>query len=337
MARISHSTRLWFALAIWGAGLALLLALGWWNVASFQRDNENRLISEAARMASQIASLLTLSGGRVDSARAKILVMAAMEDENLYAIKIETRQGVLEGQRRNYLWEPVSWDEEIAENCVQGMTPIRQAGRTEGMVEVWLSPRLNAEEDSMLEKREQWRFLFPALLWTGALILLLWYWGDLRRWRRACAGNQPACPREEPTLGLVRDGEETGEQENGSAPPLVSAREGRNFQRKNPDAWLVTAGMFRQTFAHAPDLMNRLYAEGATAGLCHLGRMLEQAAPCIGATPLAAAACRMQTALNNPESSERAISVEDCIRVLEQTLAALSGNEEQAAGKRGEK
>lgn len=324
MGHINESTRCWVALAVWGAGLMLAFSLSLWNLSSSRKDAENRLISEAGRAAAQIAKLASLPDGRVDAAASRAIVAGAMEDENIYAIKIETRQGILEGLRRNYLWEPVEWDDEIAENCVQGMNPIKVDGHVEGMVEVWLSPRLTIEEDSMLGRREKWRFLCIALLWTGVLGLLFWHWGDFGRWRRALfEKSQPdACePPDKIMLGLSREHEADAPGQTG----LVNASAGREFQNKNPEAWLVTAGLFRQTFARAPELISRLYAEGATAGLCHLGRMLEQAAPCIGASPLVEAASRMQAALNDPDSVCRALAVEDCARVLEQTLAALQG------------
>ena len=58
--------------------------------------------------------------------------------------------------------------------------------------------------------------------------------------------------------------------------------------------------------------MSRLYANGEFAGLCHLGRILEKAAPCLGAARLLQAARDMQAALNDPESKERATCVEEC-------------------------
>ncbi|MEE0816756.1 MAG: hypothetical protein U0M13_13965, partial [Desulfovibrio fairfieldensis] len=98
-----------------------------------------------------------------------------------------------------------------------------------------------------------------------------------------------------------------------------------SFQRKHADAWQITAGLFRQCFARAPELLSRLYADGETAGLCHLGRMLELAAPCLGATRLTEAARAMQVALNDPQCETAALAVEECMRALEDVLAALGG------------
>ena len=174
MPYITHGTRRWLALAAWAAGLLLFLLLGLWNLNSSRRDAENRLISEAGRTAAQLAALLSLPAWELDELTARTIVMAAMEDDSIYAVKVQTKRGMLEGQRRNYQWEPVPWDDEIAENTVQGMNPLKMEGRTVGSVEVYLSPRLSAEEQALTARREAWRFALAALFWTGALLLLLW-------------------------------------------------------------------------------------------------------------------------------------------------------------------
>lgn len=334
--RISRAGRRWIALCFWGAGLALLVVLGLWNLESSRRDAENRLIGEAGRTAAQLATLLALPAWELDEITARTIVMGAMEDERLYAIKVETRQGMLEGQRRNYLWEPVPWDDELAENCVQGMNPLKMEGQTVGSVEVWLSPRQNGEEEAQLVERERWRFGLGAALWTLALLLLLWLWGDLTALRRrlgrlgAAPDAEAAASAPEPVvLGLAPRAPE--EPQPGTEAPSMAARPavdpalGRRYQRRNPDAWRVTAGMFRQTFSRAPQLMQRLFADGETAGLCHLGRMLELAAPCLGAERLTVAARKMQAALNDPGCETRALPVEECACALEEVLAALEG------------
>ena len=345
MPYITHGTRRWLALAAWAAGLLLFLLLGLWNLNSSRRDAENRLISEAGRTAAQLAALLSLPAWELDELTARTIVMAAMEDDSIYAVKVQTKRGMLEGQRRNYQWEPVPWDDEIAENTVQGMNPLKMEGRTVGSVEVYLSPRLSAEEQALTARREVWRFALAALFWTGALLLLLWHWGDLARLRRLLArkadaalpGPDASAP-EKIVLGLsasTTEGDNAPDGGEGRAPPAhgapvpcfapVNPALGRSFQRKHADAWQITAGLFRQCFARAPELLSRLYADGETAGLCHLGRMLELAAPCLGATRLAEAARAMQAALNDPQCETAALAVEECMRALEDVLAALGG------------
>lgn len=322
MSNLSLSARASIALAIWAIGLVVFFGLALWNIEISRHDADNRLLSEAGRTAAQIAGLLSLPGAHPDSMSARAIVVAAMEDERVYAIKIQTRHGILEGQRRNYLWEPVAWDDEIAENCVQGVNPVKIGGRPDGLVEVWLSPRGNREEAGMLAGRERSRFFALAALWTLALILVFWQWGVWKRlhelWKnRKSAGDADA------VSGLMDAAKEAENRSDGQTTPMVSAQAGHEFQAEHPDSWLVTAGLFRQTFAHAPALISRLYAEGEVAGLCHLGRTLEQAAPCIGAEPLARAARTMQAALNDPECETRALPVEECARILSETLAAL--------------
>jgi len=336
MKRIARSGRRWLAFVIWLAGLFIFASLGWWNLAASRNDAENRLISEAGRTAAQIAGLLATPGAYTDHDAARAIVKAAMEDERIYAIQARMKHGVMEGLRRNYLWEPVPWDDEIAENCVQGMNPIRVGGQLEGRVDVWLSPRLNVEEGSLLEKREHLRLFLVGSLWTLAFVLLLWHWGEFRHFRNlmiAPAKSDAAkeSKAEKIVLGLGRAGEPAVGVHVAKGPDaaqrLVDGRLGQEFQKNNRNAWLITAGMFRQTFARAPALMGRLYADGEMAGLCHLGRMLEQAAPCVGARPLAKAARAMQNALNDPDCKTRALPVEACAHVLEQTLAALGGKD----------
>ena len=109
------------ALAVWAAALLLFLLMGVWNVNADRQEAENRLSSEAGRTAAQLAALLSLPAWELDELAARTIVMAAMADESIYAVKVQTNKGLLEGQRRNYQWEPVPWDDEIAENSVQGM------------------------------------------------------------------------------------------------------------------------------------------------------------------------------------------------------------------------
>lgn len=337
MSYIAHRTRRWLALAAWAAGMLLFLLLGLWSLNSSRQDVENRLSSEAGRMAAQLAALLSLPAWELDELTARTIVMAALEDDSIYAVKVQTKQGMLEGQRRNYQWEPVPWDDEIPENTVQGMNPLKMEGRTVGSVEVYLSPRLSEEELGLAARREVWRFSLAALFLTGILLLLLWHWGDLARVRRLLArrleepdAESAAACAQNTALGLrARPFEDeprcaAADDACAGSRVAVSPSLGRTFQRKHPDAWRVTAGLFRQTFAPAPELLSRLYADGETAALCRLGRMLEKAAPCLGAARLAAAARNMQAALNDPECETTALAVEECVTALEDVLAALS-------------
>lgn len=335
MPRFSRAGRRNLALLAWALGIMLFIGLGFWNLDSARRDVENRMIGESARMAGQIATIISTLNSDMEPRRIRPVVDAVMENDNVYAVKIETFRGELEGKRRNYLWEPVAWDDEIAENCIQGMNPIKIGGHNVGTVEVWISPRLSAEEDGMLRSREETRFLVLALFWTTGFMLLFWQWGDLRRlgkiFRKKSGQGETAQSRVD--ISALKSRQKSGNDnaaEKGDSgegcQAIVDAEAGRRFQRRNPQAWSVTAGMFRQTFACGPSLISRLYAAGQIAGLCHLGRMLEQAAPCVGAAKLAKAARDMQAALNDPDCSAHATPVEECAAALDEVLAALDAN-----------
>lgn len=331
MKRISRSKRRLGAFIIWLIGIGIFIAFSYYSISMAKEEAEDRLISEAGRTAAQLAALLSVPGWNMDYGAARAVISGAMEDDHIYAVRVKTLTGHVEGQRRNYLWEPVLWDDEITENSVQGMNPVKNQGEVIGQVDVWLSSRLKEEDESLFIKREFIRFASFFVLWTITLLLVLWQWGDIRRLgaflflpEKAERHNSNSEP-ERILFGLDRQEKESdiGDKHE---PLLISAQKGLEYQRQNPDSFRVTAGMFRQTFARGPALISRLYADGEIAGLCHLGRMLEQAAPCIGADELAEAASTMQKALNDPECDAKAIPVEVCARLLEEVLHALCGN-----------
>lgn len=105
----------------------------------------------------------------------------------------------------------------------------------------------------------------------------------------------------------------------------MSAELGRAFLLRRPEAWRVTAGLFGRTFAPAPDLLLRLYALEDADNLCRLGRILEKAAPCVGAERLASAAHAMQWAVNDSDAASAAQAVEECVLALREVLNALEG------------
>ena len=365
MPNISHVLRRRLALATWVAALLLFLLLGVWNVNEDRQEAENRLGSEAGRTAAQLAALLSLPAWELDELTARTIVMAAMTDESIYAIKVQTPRGMLEGQRRNYQWEPIPWDDEIAENSVQGMNPLKMEGRPVGSVEVYLSPRITDEDLAQKARREVARFCLSALFSTLVLLALLWHWGDLARLRalllertaprgtaasgtESVADSAPAASMEPGLADIFESGsagdsaarsheaspQPTAEAQGGSAAPLsadiaagavVSAELGRAFLLRRPEAWRVTAGMFGRTFAPAPDLLLRLYALEDADNLCRLGRILEKAAPCVGAERLASAAHAMQWAVNDSDAASAAQAVEECVLALREVLGALEG------------
>lgn len=336
---ITSARRRGVALAFWAILLTLLLVLGIWNIREDRQEAENRLSSEAGRMAAQLAGLLSLPAWELDALTARTIVMAAMEDQSIYAIRVQGAQGMLEGQRRNYQWEAVPWDDEIMENSVQGMNPLKLEGQPVGYVEVYLSPRLTEEDLAQKARREVVRFFLCAVVSTAALILLLWAWGDVALLRRclrrhfgkqdvsddtASASNGPVAMSRTEVADCPQP---DNEPQNGvAAGAVISADLGRAFLLRRPEAWRITAALFGQTFAHAPRLMARLYEADEVGSLCRLGDILERAAPSVGAERLAAAAHAMQSALNDPECPSVALAVETCVLTLQEALDALKPN-----------
>ena len=372
MAQINNVSRRRLALAVWAAALLLFLLMGVWNVNEDRQEAENRLGSDAGRMAAQLAALLSLPAWELDELAARTIVMAAMADDSIYAIKVQSNKGMLEGQRRNYQWEPVPWDDEIPENSVQGMNPLKMEGRPVGSVEVYLSPRITDEDLAQKARREVARFSISAAFCTLVLLLLLWHWGDLTRVRvllfmrtpfhpdarkrvgsaaasvagddqppasapvaegepaPASAVTAPTDQQEQivPPQGLVdglAEGLAAPQKEDTAAGAVISAELGRAFLLRKPEAWRITAGLFDRTFAHAPGLLLRLYAADDAENLCRLGRILEKAAPCVGAERLASAAHAMQWALNDADAASAAQAVEECELALREVLEALEG------------
>lgn len=131
-----------------------------------------------------------------------------------------------------------------------------------------------------------------------------------------------------PPQGLVdglAEGLAAPQKEDTAAGAVISAELGRAFLLRKPEAWRITAGLFDRTFAHAPGLLLRLYAADDAENLCRLGRILEKAAPCVGAERLASAAHAMQWALNDADAASAAQAVEECELALREVLEALEG------------
>ena len=316
--------RRWVALACWLLAVLLFLSQAAWNIMAERSAAQSRLQSEAGRVASRFTHLLGLYG-ELTAVSTDALVTGLMEDPRLYAVTVQVGDSLFSGQRRNAHWEAVPWDGEITENTVQGMSPLRREGQPVGTVEVYLARRLVQEGSDRGMQREIWRFVIKTLLLSVFLAALYWHWGDLERLRslgRRLLRKRGEPERPEAGSRDVRPGD--GPAGAGEVLPVDAVR-GRHFQQANPASWRMTAALFRQTFAHAPMLMMRLYAEDELEGLCHLGRMLAAAAPCLGAARLEDSAREMLGALEDPGCEARALAVETCAADLEEVLRALSG------------
>lgn len=196
-------------LAIWCVGLLALLLPALWTVREEREAARERLAVEARNTAVQLSALLAVPAWDVDELAARTIVMAAMEDESIYAIKVETPKGMLEGQRRNYQWEPVPWDDEIDEEAVSGVSPLRVEGQPVGTVEVYVSPRVSQEGSALTARRETWRFVLHFLCWTAALAFL---WRTCLRREALCEGGAPQAPTRAPEdAGLGKTAQAIGE------------------------------------------------------------------------------------------------------------------------------
>ena len=81
-------------LAMWCAGLLALLLPALWTVRAEREAARERLAVEARNTAVQLSALLAVPAWDVDELAARTIVMAAMEDESIYAVKVQTPQGM---------------------------------------------------------------------------------------------------------------------------------------------------------------------------------------------------------------------------------------------------
>lgn len=320
--------RRWMVLGIWLCAMLLTAGQGLWAIWQYRADAEARLLSDAGRTAARVVGMLSLAGGMPDAGAALMAVDVVMDDDRVYGIRIQTSQGVEVGLRRNYQWEPVPWDDEIMEDTVQGMSQIKEEGRPAGSVEIYMSRRLTREECALNVRTEAVRFGLNSLFFSCLLLWLLRRYGDLTRLMRFLQDHWQGRHAEQEQEAPVSAGKLARE----GAPVLPAAQtpsgavdleRGRRYMNEHREGVHITAGLFRQTFRGASALMGRLFARGAVAELSHLGRLLELAAPCLGADKLGNAAVVMQRALNDPQCETPAQAVEDCARALDEVLAAL--------------
>ena len=83
------------ALIIWASGLLLLALCSLWAMREDREAARERLTVQARNTAVQLSALLAVPAWDVDELAARTIVMAAMEDERIYAVKVQTPQGML--------------------------------------------------------------------------------------------------------------------------------------------------------------------------------------------------------------------------------------------------
>ena len=156
------------------AFLALLLASSAWEMRTAHQEGELRLKQEARTLAKRASLYLAGVTWEMDGPAARSSIYVEMEDLRLAAMRINDREGLLEGMRRNKLWEPVPWDDLIPENCVEASAPILVEDLPVGEISVYLSRRQLDEELYAKAQRELLRIALLAAFPCLGLALLLW-------------------------------------------------------------------------------------------------------------------------------------------------------------------
>ncbi|MBQ1420474.1 MAG: hypothetical protein IIZ02_03515 [Desulfovibrio sp.] len=320
-----------------GATLVWLAAIG---IACFMGFAEERLVrdvldqelaAEAARSATGIGAVASMPGWTMDETLARSLVMRVMEDRRLYAVVIRAEDRMLEGQRRKGR-ALVPWDNEMTEETVQGMSIMRDAeGGDAGTVEVYLPTRLVAVQ--MAEVRQA---VYAGLaLWvvfaTAALLLFLWYTGDLclarlvRKASEAQTGDWSLPPRSS-------DLQEAQGAEGRTALDACSrdtyhdgikSSDGRRFVADSPDGWTAVAEGFRRAWRDAPDRLAVLFRQNDAGSVAKEALALRAAALSLGAHRLAEQSMLLARALAGAGETTPACALQDCRRELERVLAVL--------------
>jgi len=291
------------------AFLVLLVISSAWEMHTLRHDGEIRLQQDAAAQAKRAGLHLAGVSWQMDAPAARSFIFVEMEDLRLAAILIYDREGLLEGMRRNGLWEPVPWDDLTPENSVEASAPIMMEDVPVGEVIIYLSRRALDEELSAGARRELVRVTALAALPCIALTLLLWQLAT----RRAAQGPQPLSSAESLNPSLDRG------QAAVTAPPL---RLPPDWDREEARlAYLEACRVFIREQQSGTALLCRLTAREDWGELRAAARSLREAALSLNALPLAAAALSVQeAALSNTASA--AWRVEACIPALAQLLTA---------------
>ena len=156
-----------------------------WHMHAARQDALDALQDDARRAARRCALFMAAPAWNMDAVAARALVLLEMEDERVFAVRVDDRAGMLEGQTRNAQWEPVPWDTPPPETMLEGSHPLLLEEHPVGMVYVYLSPR---EAEEYLARL--WRRLLWPLLALGGLSALGLYLSV----RVLCAPPTPAPP-----------------------------------------------------------------------------------------------------------------------------------------------
>ena len=302
------------------AFLVLLIVSSACEMHALRHDGEIRLQQDAGSLAKRAGLHLAGVSWHMDAPAARSFIFVEMEDLRLAAMLIYDREGLLEGMRRNGLWEPVPWDDLTPENSVPASAPIIMEDVPVGEVIIYLSRRALDEEFSAKERRELARVAALAVLRCISLALLLWQLATRRTaegtaTRNACFMPSQSHPSAE-TLNTVLD----RGQEAVQAPPLCLPPDwDREDVRR---AYLEACRAFIRDQQTGAALLYQLTAREDWGELRARAHALREAALTLNARHLAAAALAVQeAALSNTASAAR--RVEACIPALARVLKAL--------------
>jgi hypothetical protein len=288
--------------------LAVLVLSSAWEMHALRHEGELRLQQNANTLAKRASLLFTGISWEMDAPAARSSIFAEMEDLRLAGMVIHDREGLLEGMRRNNLWEPVPWDDLTPENSVEASAPIMMEDAPVGEVVVYLSRRALDEELAARARRELVRVAVLAILPCIALALLVRQLAVCRAERGTQAPSASLCPN-----GKSR----AGEQEAALAPPLQLPPDWDSENTRR--AYLEVCRAFVRDQRASAALLCRLAAHEDWGELREAARILREAALALNALPLAEAALSVQdAALAHTASAAR--HVEHCISALAKLL-----------------
>ena len=316
--------RLAGALAVWIAAVACAGLLGFSDERLVREVLDQELAAEAARTAAGIGAVASMPGWTMDETLARSLVLRVMEDRRLYAVVIRSGDRMLEGQRRDRRGL-VPWDDAMTEETVQGMSIMRDAeGEEAGTVEVYLPTRLIASLMAEVRQTVYARTALIVVFATGALLLFLWFTGDISLARRAWTGGRGRTAGKGRAAGegagsrTALDAGPRGIYHDGIEPP-----DGRSFVAGDPDGWSAVADSFRRAWRGAPDRLAVLFRQGDAGGAAREALALRGAALSLGARNLADASRNLARTLAGAGEDTPAAALQDCRQELERVLDGL--------------
>ena len=245
------------ALSLFALALLLNFVTASWQENAAKQYAEKTLGTWAATLAEQLANLLALPGFSLDIALARPVVFTAMKDQELYAVKIINKNGLLEGQRRSANGELEPWDGEITEKTVQALCPIWSNGRRVGAVEIYLRAdpiRQHVDQVASLETQRLILHLFFCILCLG---LYAWHSGDLRT-LGIFLKDLITRHNEQRTIHLPPQDSLSQVVSQACAQQILDPAAAKTYFHQDPWALHIAGCLFYNTFVEAPRIMARL-------------------------------------------------------------------------------